>query len=278
MSPREPRLPTFGAQTAGRAMQLLQIIVASDRPPTLADLAATLGVNKSAAYRLARELEEQQLVTTTDDHRYVAGSALVALSARVLSRLDLRSLARRFLVEASDRTRETVGLHIRSGNLRVCIDLVESIHPVRRYLNLGETFPLYAGPSGKVMLAFLPPAAVESILALASEAGEDVPAIEARLTRIRQEGYMAAVGDQHASVGGLSVPIFNFNGVIAAMTVSGPSERWTLPNMEQAAPDMVDIGAALSRALGAIEPDELIRPKLHPRSASVQNEKESQAW
>ncbi|GIW07926.1 MAG: IclR family transcriptional regulator [Dehalococcoidia bacterium] len=259
MTDRPSRSATFGAQTAGRAMQLLQLIVASSRPPSLAELAATLGVNKSAVYRLARELEEQQLVVTTDDHRYVAGPALVALSARVLSRLDLRSLAHKYLLEASDRTRETIGLHIRSGSQRVCIDVVEAIHPVRRYLNLGETYPLYAGPSGKVILAYLPEPEIDSILARAAEHGEDVAAIRKRLAEIRQKGYMAAIGDQHPGVGGLSVPIFNFKGVVASMTISGPSERWTLEAMEAAAPDVVAIGAELSRALGATEPDELSR-------------------
>ncbi len=240
-----------GTQTARRALRLLQAVVRSEAPPSLADLAGEVGINRSAAYRLLRELEDQDLVSiqaTGEERRYVPGVALIAMAARLLSRIDLRAAARPYLLRISDETSETVGLHIRYRRFRVCIDVIEGRLPIRRVVPLGETLPLYAGPTGKVIVANLSEPERSRMLAWARDEGEEIR--QGLLEEIRQKGYFAAVGDRTRGVGGLSVPVFEFTGVTGAITVSGPGDRWNQAAMEAAAPLVKGQCEALSQALG----------------------------
>ncbi len=251
MTAGAPRGATFGAQTAARAFYVLQAIVESDRPLTLTELAAKVGLNKSVTYRLTREMEEQRLITTNQDRAYVPASGLFALAARVMSRLDVRQFARPYLLRMSELTGETIALHLRHGQNRVCVDLVESIHTLRRFMALGESFPLYVGPSGKTILAFLPGFEAEALLRIAGENGYDRARIEAQLASIREKGYMAAIGDQNAGVGGLTVPVFGPAGIAGCITISGPAERWSIEAMNEVADQVAALARDCSRALGA---------------------------
>lgn len=240
-----------GTQTARRALHLLQAVVSRELPPQLSDLARELGINRSTAYRLLRELEDQNLLAVQfvgDDRRYVPGGALVAMAARLLSRIDIRATARPFLARISDETSETVGLHVRHRRFRACIDVIEGRHPVRRVVPVGEMLPLYAGTTGKVILAHLPEAERSAILAWARDDGEEIrPGL---LEGIRLRRYYAAVGGRIKGVGGLSVPIFDSSGVTGAVTVSGPGDRWNEEAMVAAAPRVRELCDALSAALG----------------------------
>lgn len=247
------RSATFGAQTAARAFVVLQVIVDSRPPLTLAELSAKVGLNKSITYRLTREMEEQGLITTNGDRAYVPASGLFSLAARVLGRLDLRQIARPYLLQASELTGETIALHLRAGKNRVCVDIVEGIYPVRRFMALGETLPLFVGPSGKTILAFLSESEAAPSLAAAARAGVDLSVLQRTLEDIRKHRYMAAVGDQNAGVGGLSVPVFGIGGVVAVITLSGPSDRWNENAMQAAAPAIVDLAQRCSTALGGVD-------------------------
>lgn len=209
------------------------------------------GMNRTTAYRLLSVLEDQTLVAREPGtRRYVIGTGLIALSAAVLRRIDVRRIARPVMERIAERTMETVTLHVRHANHRICIDGVESRHPIRRAIQLGEILPLDVGPSGKVILAHMEEPAVEAVLKAASEAGRPVSAVRAQLKEIRRRGYLASVGDRMPAIGGLSVPIFGVDGVTAALTVGGPSERWGQEAMDAAAPYIIAECAELAAQLG----------------------------
>lgn len=230
---------------------MLRRFVENGAPASRAELATLTGMNRTTAYRLLSVLEEQSLVAREPGtRRYVIGTGLIALSATVLRRIDVRRLARPVMERIAERTMETVSLYVRHANYRICIDGVESRHPILRAIQLGEILPLDVGPSGKVILAHMEEPAVEAVLKAASEAGRPVSAVRAQLREIRRRGYLASVGDRMPEIGGLSVPIFGVDGVTAALTVGGPSDRWGQEAMEAAAPYVIAECAELAAQLG----------------------------
>lgn len=64
--------------------------------------------------------------------------------------------------------------------------------------------------------------------------------VREQIETIRRHGFMAAIGDQNPGVGGLSVPVFGIDGVMAAVTISSPSERWSMDAMLSAAPGIIE--------------------------------------
>lgn len=224
---------------------------------TLVELVEQTSINRSAAHRLMQTLQSRNLVAREQGgRRYVVGGGMVALSAIVMQENPLREVARPVLESLVEETLETVSLHIRSGRHRICVDSIEGKHPIRRVVELGETLPLYAGTTAAAMLAFLPDAEREQIRAWAREEGTDMTALAAMLDQVRREGYVAGVGRRVPGVGGLSVPVFNSLGVVAALTVSGPGDRWTDEAMQAASGVVKQAGRRLSTTLGhVLEPE-----------------------
>ena len=240
-----------GAQTAGRALEVMRALVGAEQPLGLADIARATGLNKSAAYRVLGELEAQSFVEREKGgRRYVAGTAMIALAAMTLRNDDLRTAALPVMAAVSDETLETVTLHIRHLDSRICVHVVDGRHPVRRVVPLGETLPLCSGSSGKVILAFLDPDEAGPIIEQARGEGVDVRRLNNELNGIRATGYMAAVGDRNPGVGGFSAPIFTRAGISASLSVSGPGDRWDMQAMTSAAPFILEECSRLSAALG----------------------------
>jgi DNA-binding IclR family transcriptional regulator len=243
------RKANVGAQTLARGLDVLSMIVDARGPQRPAEIARALGLERSAVYRLLRELESSSFVTReADSGRYAIGSGLVALSARVVRRIDLRGMARPIMEQLGQATSETISLHVRQGRSRICVETVAGRHTVSRVVEIGEILPLETGPSGKVILAFLEPAEMASIV----EAQDDLDraSMYEVLEQIRNDGYFAIIGDRLPGVGGLSAPFFNADGIVGALTISGPSSRWNHEAQIAAAPQIVAASVELSKALG----------------------------
>jgi IclR family acetate operon transcriptional repressor len=240
-----------GAQTADRALQLLLLMAHSDRPLDLGEASKLAGLNKAVTRRLLQALMKHQLVARVgDDRRYAIGSGMVALSALVMSKLSVREAALAPMQRLARLTSETVSLHVRHARHRVSVASVEGIHPIRWVVPLGETLPLYVGLSGRVILAHLPPDEIADVLRWAAGEGVDTAAVEEALQRVRAQGYLADVGARIAGLGGLSVPVFDASGVVAALTISGPGERFSREVAESVAVHAMRESRQISEALG----------------------------
>ncbi|ORA26288.1 IclR family transcriptional regulator [Mycobacterium aquaticum] len=248
-STQSERKTSVGAQTLARGLDVLSFIADAQEPQRPADIARVLGLERSAVYRLLRELESSSFVTREPaSGRYAIGSGLIALSARVVRRIDLRGMARPFMEQLGQATGETISLHVRQGRTRICIETVPGRHTVSRVVEIGETLPLEVGPSGKVILAFIEPAEMASIVE--AQHNEDPAVMYDVLERIRQDGYFAIVGDRSPGVGGLSAPFFNADGIVGALTISGPASRWNHEAQIAVAPEILTASIELSKTLG----------------------------
>jgi DNA-binding IclR family transcriptional regulator len=240
-----------GAQTLARGLRIVSLLVSESEPQRPSQIARSLDLERSAVYRLLRELESNSYVTREPQSgRFTIGSGLVALSARVMRRVDLRRSARPLMEQLGQATGETICLHVRHGRKRICVETVPGRHTVSRVVEIGQTVPIHAGPSGKAILAFLEPAEMAAILEEAYPSSEERTAAFALLEEIRERGYITSVGDRTPGVGGLSAPLFNADGIVGSLTVSGPSSRWNEEAMDCVAPSLLKITAELSASLG----------------------------
>lgn len=244
------------AQTAARALDLLDAVVRAPRPRGLMEIAEQTGIDKSTASRLLGLLVERGFVSRDEDsRRYGVGPAMFGLAAAVSARMDIRTVASAHLAALRAAARETVSLHLRAGRRRVCVDGAESDQPVRRVVPVGESLPLYLGPSGKIMLAYLEPRERALVLADARAAGADVAAIRHQISEFAAAGYAITAGDRTPGVRAISAPIFGARGVIASITVAGPSDRFSDDGAHHCLPALLDAARATSAAVGGRTPD-----------------------
>lgn len=241
-----------GAQTADRAIEVLLTVAESEEPLSLTEISRRTGFNASATYRLVGALTRHDLLARGGSGRsYGIGGGLVALAAGVMKRLSVPEVSMPAMEHLRSLTSETVSLYVRDRRHRICVAVLEGLHPMRWVVPVGDRQPLFVGLTGKAILAFLPPSEAAAVLDAAEENGADRARIESQLKRVRETGFLAESGDRMAGVGGLSVPVFDASGVAAALTISGPGDRFTRAVAEHAAPDVIAEAATISTALGA---------------------------
>ena len=113
----------------------------------------------------------------------------------------------------------------------MCIDRVESTHPLRLSLEVGRLTPLTAGASAKALLAFLPPTEIRVVLdrpmeRLAPGTLTAPDALLEELEAIRQRGYATSREETDASAWGVAAPIRSRDGyAVAAIGLAGPLSR-----------------------------------------------------
>lgn len=220
------------------ALRTLQVLHAFAMPPHrlgLADIVDKLGLERNQAYRSLKTLEAAGFLVPTDDARFEPGAAAAALATATMRfhSTAVIDVAGPFLDRLSEQTRETVHLIIRSGDNAVCVDRRESPQSVRLVSILGRSVPLHVGAVPKAILAWLPRAESEALLARLAEQSAftdktimNPDQLRAELELIRKRGYSLSDEDFDAHAKGVGAPIFGGEGaVVGGISVGGPSFR-----------------------------------------------------
>ena len=242
------------SEIVSRAFALIDAIATADRPMRLMELVDKLNADKSAVHRLLRHLTECGFVTRdASSLQYKVGPAFLAMSSAAISRADFCAVARDYLLRVRDLTGETVGLHLKVGHERVCVDGVESQHDIRSALFRGERRPLYSGAGGKVILAFMGDDTTSAVLKHAAIAKPGVKALASQLVAIRKTGRAWDSSERFKGGAVLAVPIFDGNGIAGSLTVSGPGMRWTSQALRRHLPQIQKAVQQISSGLGSGE-------------------------
>jgi DNA-binding IclR family transcriptional regulator len=193
-------------------------------PRSLAELQAATGLPRATAHRLATALEQHGLLRRNSDGRFTLGLRLIGLGRAAAEAFPLRDAARPVLEQLRTDTGESVQLFVRQGEVRVCVDSLESPHGLRWIVPVGAVLPLGRGSAGRLLAGTTP----------LDPAGALPPWVE-------------SVEEREAGVCSVSAPVVDGGGrLLAAVSVSGPVERLSRQPGER-------YGAAVARAARAIE-------------------------
>ena len=242
-----------------RAIDVLDCLSGDSPWMGLTEISRQLGISKSGAHRLLASLEDKGMVQQDPvSRRYGLGPKVLALASGFLKRIDLSAECRPHMRRLRDVTGETVILQVVQGFQRVCVDEVPSTQPVRWTMDPGTAVPLHAGAASKVILAFMPPEEVEHII---REVGlppvtphtiVDPDRLRAELAVIREEGVAISVEEAGVGAAAIAAPIFDHVGrVVAALSIAGPSARWTPERMRQFAEPLKEAVRQISAAMGS---------------------------
>ncbi|WP_324715865.1 IclR family transcriptional regulator [Carboxydochorda subterranea] len=239
-----------------RAFQLLDALARSDAG--VSELARTTGLHKATVHRLLRTLRELGLVEVgPDGTRYRLGLRLLELGGRVLARLDLRDVARPYLMELRDRTRLTVHMAILNGTEVVYIEKLDSPANLRMASFVGTRNPAYCTALGKAILAALPEGELESVLAMTRLLPRTPNTITSRgalreeLAAARARGYAIDNVENEEGIRCVGAPVYGHTGrVVASISVSGPIFSVTMEGIDELGQLVGDTAQQISRALG----------------------------
>lgn len=137
-------------KTVVKALRVLETLAASDRPRSVAELAEELELSKSNVYRLLDTLHEADYVSRVNGRNtFELSLKMWHLGAKVTARLDIKTAALPYLGELRDKTQETARLTVLHGHHGVCIEQVETKHPMRVQTPIGGALLLYCSATGK---------------------------------------------------------------------------------------------------------------------------------
>jgi DNA-binding IclR family transcriptional regulator len=227
-----------------------------ERPSmNLPEMAAAAGMSKSAAQRFAYTLEVLGFLRKDPDtKRYALTPRIFELGFRYLLVDALVERANPYLLDLNRTIGETVNLAEPYGTdmiyvARFATHLSTSVH-----MPLGRRLPVFCTSAGRAWLAAMPEDYARELLGASARQKytpntvTDLAQLMDLLAEAREQGYAYANGEYYRGDLNLGVTVFDAQGrPAAAVNISAPSGRWTLPRMKrELAPTLMQVCRLIS--------------------------------
>lgn len=255
-TPPDPDRDVAGTvQSVDRAITILELL-ARHGTAGVTQLAAELGVHKSTASRLVSALEQRSLVEQVEERgKYRLGVGILRLAGATTARLDLVQEARPLCRRLAAATGETINLAVLSGGAALYIDQVAGTSTLSSYNWVGQHVPLHATSNGKALLSELPEPDLTRTLGELTAYTPSTITERARLDRelaqVRERGFAVATDELDVGLTAVAAPVRDAHGeIVASVSVSGPSFRFTHDRVTQLLPDLRRAVEDLSAAMG----------------------------
>ncbi|MGY3555506.1 IclR family transcriptional regulator [Williamsia sp. R60] len=215
-----------GVRSVTRVFDLLELFDAAHPTRTLKELVEHTGLPKTTVVRLVATMCARSVLTARNDSSYSLGPEPLRwarLAGRLWTPPDEVLEVMRVL---SEQTGETVNLYVRQGLSRIVVAQCESTSTVRSVIPVGAPYPLWAGAAGKILLAAAPEL-VDAVAAQSPHGPDYGEVLRAAVEEGQARGYVLVHGERELGASGLSCPIEGRGTVMAALTLGGPTGRFT---------------------------------------------------
>lgn len=180
--------------------------------------------------------------------------------ARNVPRKRLQDIALPIMQQLSTKTGEAICLSTLHDFQGVCIERVEAQHTLRVSHELGAIFPLHAGASGKILMAYLSRQTQGEVIRhvglrrFSETTITDRKELLAELERIRKQGYALSDGEVISGTYGIGAPIMARTGkAVAALSLSAPTHRVKGSQQQTMIDDVVSAARRISKAVQSQE-------------------------
>lgn len=246
-------------QSVDRAVTVLELL-ARNGEAGITEIAGELGVHKSTASRLVGVLEARGLVEQLGERgKYAIGFGVVRLAGAATERMDLPRLGRPFCDSLAADLGETVNIAIRDNEVALNISQARGTAAVTAHNWVGQRTPLHATSSGKVLFAHAPEDDQDELLSGELERYTTRTVIEPDELRkdfdlIVRDGFATSYEELELGLNAAAVAVHDYDGaVIAALSASGPSYRFSRKRMREVVGAMQVAAKELSSQLGYLE-------------------------
>ncbi|MBT0767412.1 IclR family transcriptional regulator [Kineosporia sp. J2-2] len=208
-----------------RALALLAA-VCTGGTDTLVELSRQVGLPVSTTLRLLRTLEQDQFIARAEGGGYRPGPRMMQLGARALSHEHLVPLSRPVLDELVAATGESAYLSMTGpGESALYLAMAQGTHSVRHAGWVGRTFPLAGSAAGTVLLGRTP-----------------------------ARGWTSNASGIEPDVTSIAAPVTGPGGVVAALSVVGPTYRLDEAAIGRFGPLLTRLADDLGQQLGGGDP------------------------
>ncbi|PAR30637.1 DNA-binding transcriptional regulator KdgR [Vibrio metoecus] len=235
--------------------------LATQKDIGISDLAQRLMMSKSTVYRFLQTMKTMGYVSQEGEtENYSLTLKLFELGAAALEYVDLVELADVEMRRISDLTMEALHLGALDGDGIIYIHKIDSKYNLRMQSRIGRRNPLYSTAIGKVLLAERNEEEVRQILAdveftqSTENTHSDVDSLLEELPVVKEQGFAQDNEEQEVGLRCLAVPVYDrFNRVVAGMSVSLPTIRFTEEKQVEYVQELHQAAARISAKLGCVD-------------------------
>lgn len=238
----------YSMQTVHRSVQILRAFSRNNRRLTLTELNKVTGIGKSSLQRLLSTLTMEGLLQKNEqDKRYQLGLDFIFFAELVEKNTSLLSIAQPVMERINQEITESVSLSVIERNQRKCIHQIEGKHELTTLTYVGQTSPLYAGASAKILLANFTDQNLKDYMDTVKLEMFTENTVTSKdflfndLETIKKNGYALSKGERVKGAMSVSAPIFDpFSKIFASITTIIPFARMDEYNIEDLIEIMVD--------------------------------------
>jgi IclR family KDG regulon transcriptional repressor len=220
-------------QSVDRALQILDLFDEYNTELKITEISSRLNLHKSTTHSLLKTLQYHNYIKQNSQNgKYSPGLKLFERGSFAISSLDIREISKRYLIELSVETGQTVNLVILDGKEGVYIDKIEGQSTTVLYSRVGGRVPIHTSAVGKVLVGFKTDDEIEKILygyEFKKQTNHTIlnkAEYLSELKRVRSQGYAVDNEENEPGICCIAVPIRNHTkGVAAAISLSATVTR-----------------------------------------------------
>ncbi len=256
----DARMPS---PAAARALDVLEALVISSEELTLTALAKKTGIPLATCASIAYTLEARGYAgrrVVGRSHFWYPTLRMYSLSAQLMRKVDLSSIAQQEMRELSDSLGMPVHLGVLTGASVIYVAKAATPDFIQFDTYLGKVSPFDLTALGRAIAAHLPDAELEPLLdQLTPGRGpkarpSDPATFTAELAKVRKNGYAFEDQEEQAQIACVAAPFFGVDGRVAgAVGVTGFAKDLQGQKRTAAHKAVTELGKVVSRKLGATD-------------------------
>ncbi len=221
------------------------------------ELAQRCKLPKSTVSRLTMTLTKLgYLIHVPESGRYRLGTACLALGSALLTRLDVRKIARPMMQDLANMSGAAVSLGVRDKLSMIYVENCRSSAALTLTLDVGSRMPLATSAIGRAWLAAVNDDERDLVMQEIREKDPEAwpkiqNGINASMKDYARYGVTCSFGDWHADVNGIARAFDPGNGLpMMAVNVGGPSYNLS-PEflLDEVRPRLIEVVNAIEEAM-----------------------------
>jgi DNA-binding IclR family transcriptional regulator len=254
---RKPKEDRHFVTALARGLEVLSCFRHGETTLSNQELAQRCQLPKSTVSRLTMTLTKLgYLIHVQESGRYRLGTACLALGSALLTKLDVRKIARPMMQDLANFSGGSVSLGVRDKLSMIYLENCRSSAALTLTLDVGSRMPLSTSSIGRAWLAAVAEPLREEVMAQIRELDHLAwPAVKEGIDQAREDyaslGLTCSFGDWHKEVNGVARAFDPGNGLpLMAVNVGGPSYNMS-PEflLEQVRPRLIEVVKAIEDAL-----------------------------
>ncbi len=198
-----------------------------------AEIGKRVQLDPSTTFRMLIALEaEGFLERDSVSGKFRLGLACLELGSRFLANSNVRNRALRALEKLRDEFGETAHLCVLDGTEIVYLEKLAGLHPIGLMSShVGGRAPAHCTAVGKVLLAYLSEQELTKrfpqprLTRYTDFTITDLNLLKIELVKVKANCFAIDNQENEPGVKCVAAPIFDHNGIIAALSLSGPVDR-----------------------------------------------------